>query len=389
MATESLPEVAVVASRLLPLAAITALAASTRADTGDAEILGDHGWRVEDVELRTSYLAQRGRGYQSQAGERGEPGSQEMWLVAPAARITLRQSDAVVHEVTLPVDVVSAASPDAVDATTSASRHNEAIALDVRSAIRRSEVDTITTRVAIHNEEHWRSATLGMGWRRGLADDNAAIALTGNVTGDYFRGLDHLGNIHDSETRATLNANLSAFQLLSPTTVVDGSYGITHQRGELSNGWNAVPVGPYRPYRELMPDRRTRHALAGRIAQHVPATRSTLKLWYRFYVDDFDLDAHTVRLDAYQWLGASLYVRGGYRFHRQEAVAFFTTSFDPGSPIRYRTADSDLAAFDAHEWSVQLVSWFSRWRVTAELLHYTRDNDLVLTAVSFGAGRAL
>lgn len=371
------------------LALVVVLATIAQADVSDETILGDRDWRVEQVELRTTYLVQRGHGYQSQAGEDGEPGSEEMWMLAPVARFRIRQNEQVVHHVTLPVDVITAASPDAVDATSSASRRNEAFEVDVRSAIERTEVDTITTRVTAHVEENLRSGTVGAGWRRSLADDNATVALSTNATFDYFEDRDQFGNRLGKAKRATLNANLAVSQLLSPTTVVDGSYGITHQRGDLSNGWNAVPVGMYRPTYELLPGSRTRHALAGRLSQHVPQTRSTVKLWYRYYQDDFEIRAYTVRLDAFQYLVPWVYVRGGYRFHRQDAAAFFTTDHGLGRFHVLRTADSDLAAFDAHEWSVQLVTLQDVWTVSAEVLRYMRTNDLAITALSFGLGRVL
>jgi hypothetical protein len=279
-----------------------------------------------------------------------------------------------------------------VDATTGASRLNESGDLDVRSAIAASAHDTVLTRATVHVEEHVRGGTLGAGWRRGLAEDNAAITVNGNTTIDHFIHRDQHGNDLGNAWRATLNANVSAFQVLSPTTVIDGSYGFTHQRGDLSNGWNAVPRGMFTPTHEVLPRSRTRHAIAARLSQHIPFTASTLKVWYRFYGDDFGLRAHTVELDAYQYLTRWLYVRGGYRFHRQNAARFFTTDFVVGDPP-IRTADSDLAAFDAHEWSVQVATvrlpQLRRWSVTAELLRYARTNDLAITMVSLGLGRVL
>jgi Protein of unknown function (DUF3570) len=364
----------------------------------DAEILGgESGWRVDDVELRTAYLAQRGHGFQSQDGSLTGPGSEWMWLVEPWARVTLHQNDRVTHEITIPVDVITAASPDAVDATTSASRVNKSVDVDVRSTIEVSEHDTLSTRASAHYEEPLSSGTLGAGWRRSVADDNAVLGASANVTVDGFDDRDHYGDYLGKTARETVNANVTASQLLSPTTVIDGGYGVTYQHGTLNTGWNSVPISGGTLTNEVLPRDRVRHAVTARLAQHVPWTHSTLKAWYRFYLDDFGLRAHSIELAAYQYLVPWLYVRGSYRYHHQTGVDFFTTMLAPKFDLLApRTADSDLAPFAAHEWSVQLAivrarapAALGRWSLGAEVMRYWRTNDLQITVVALSLGRQL
>ena len=47
--------------------------------------------------------------------------------------LRVRQNSKVEHTVTLPIDVITSASTDAIDATTSASRHSEAGTLQVET----------------------------------------------------------------------------------------------------------------------------------------------------------------------------------------------------------------------------------------------------------------
>jgi hypothetical protein len=325
------------------------------------------------------------------------PGSEAMWLLEPWALVTLRQSDRVTHEITIPVDVITAASPDAVDATTSASRRNESVDVEVRTTIKQSDRDTLTTRVSAHYEEPLSSGTLGAGWRRSFADDNATFGASANISFDGFDNHDHYGDYLGKTAREAANANVSASQLLSPTTVLDGSYGVTYQHGTLDNGWNAVPVAGGTLTDERLPRDRVRHALTVRLAQHVPATRSTFKTWYRAYADDFGLVAHSVEVAGYQYLTSWLYVRASYRFHHQTGVDFFTTGLAMApSPSLLRTADSDLAPLSANEWSLQLAivrgrapSCLRAWSLSAEVMRYWRTNDLQITALALGVGRQL
>ena len=373
---------------------VLAIAAGT-AQADDADIIGrDPGWRVEDVQVRATYLDQTGHGFQSQAGELAGPGSEAMWLLQPWTQVKLRQSERVSHVVTIPVDVVTGASPDAVDAVSSASRTNESLGVNLRSTYRRTETDTFSLRAGIAAEEPLITATLGGGWRRSLADDNASVAVSGVVTYDGFDHRDLHGRFTGPALRWAFNGNIAVSQLLSPTTIADASYGITQQEGKLSSGWNAVPAGGGTSLAaEVVPSVRRRHAITGRISQHIPVTHSTAKLAYRLYNDDWGIDAHTISADGYQYVTPWMYVRAGYRFHYQTGARFFTTMF-LGNPNDRdpRTADSDLARLHAHEWSVQLVTLRGRTRpysVSAELLRYERSNDLALTAVSLAIGKQL
>jgi hypothetical protein len=363
------------------------------AEVTDADIIGRQGWRLEDLQFRTSYLDQVGRGHQSQDG--GTPGSEEMLVVQPSMLMTLRQSERVVHKIALPLDAISAASPDAVDATTSASKNNIAGDLDVRSEITLSNRDTLSTRFAVHAEEWLGGGTIGAGWKRPLADDNATISLSGTFGFDVFDDHDHFGTFLGKTGRATSSVNVGVSQLLSPTTVVDASYGATYQRGTLRTGWNAVPVESDMLTDEIFPRGRLRHALIAGVAQHIPQTHSTVKARYRFYADDFGLRAHTINATVYQYIVDWLYVRAGYRFHDQNGVDFFTTALATGfDDTTLRTADSDLAPMHAHEYSLQLVTVRERgplrkWSASAEFLRYQRSNDLTIIAIALGIGRMM
>jgi len=393
--------VAVRISLLLLLVPALALA-----DPTDAEIIGtaDKDWKIEDVELRTTYYTQSGHGFQSQDGSIGAAGSEALTIYEPWAQFRIRQNDKVTHEITLPVDIITSASANAVDAykgidaMSTASQRNESADLDIRTTIKTTDVDTITTRFTAHGEEPLGSGTAGAGYRRSLADDNATVGVNGSLTMDVFDIRDHQGGFHGKTDRITANANVSASQLLSPTTVIDGSYGITYQHGTLDpSGWNAVPVSNGTVVDEILPHSRTRHAWSVHLAQRIPQTDSTLKLWYRFYLDNFGVRAHTVEVDGYQYLVPWLYLRASYRFHHQNGASFFTTDMPLSQdPLDPRTADSDLAPFDAHEVSASLVlvrgrapAGLKSWSVSAELLHYWRTNDLTINTVSLSFGRSL
>jgi hypothetical protein len=344
---------------------------------------------LDDLELRTAFFSQTGRGFQSRAADRPDlAGSERATIWEPLFRLQLSDPTRTwTHDASLVVDVVSAASPDALDAISSASAVNEAVTLDITSTYHATSDERLSARYGIHFEEPFRSGWAGLGWSRDLADKNATIAVSGLVMVDLFDRLDWYGRRDGTTNRTTMTANVAASQVLSPTTLVDGSYGLTYQYGTLENTWNSVPLdGGMTRGGERFPGPRLRHAFAGRISQHVPQTSSTLKASYRFYVDNYGLDAHTAEVMAYQYIGPWLYLRGSYRYHWQSGVRFYGEMF-PADTMEARTADSDLAPLHAHEWGVKLVMLAERSPLAAlrrssfdvSFFRYRRSNDLTVT----------
>ncbi len=383
----------------------------------DAAILGETDEpapkaRIEDVRARLTFYDQRGRGYQSKAGPPEGPGSERMQVVQPMVSMTIRQkNERISHNLTGVFDMVTAASPDALDAVSSASRYNEAGTVDVTTNYEATDRDTWSVRYGIHVEEHWRTGFGGFGYAGEFNEENTVVSASVNVIFDYFDDLHPRGWNDKQTSRWALNENLSLVQVLSPTTISMLSYGVTFQQGTLENGWNSIYIEDAPTYgcydsvdqtaaydcpnrrRENLPRKRVRHAIAAQLNQHVPRTRTTLKGRYRYYRDDYELRAHTLDTWAYQWLGRRAYLRLGYRFHRQSGVGYWRRSVVEATPVdSYFTADSDLARFDAHEPSIKAVVYLKppntaqggAQSLDVGFSRYIRTNNLQMNVFSLG-----
>lgn len=359
----------------------------------DEAILGQSSQaaRVDEFRLRMTSYYQDGHGYQSQAGPVAGPGSERALIVQPMMLVGIRQTARIHHEVVIPVDIVSAASANALDVVSHASAVNEAIGVELTSRFELSDDDRLTSNLAWHEEEPFGSGSFGLGYSRDIADDNAVLGISGQATFDRFDNLQPNGDRYGRRNRTALNGNLSFLQLLSPTTVFDASYGLTFQQGTLQTTYNSVPLesGVGRT-RELFPHSRTRHALQARVAQIFPDSHTTLRAAYRFYADSFELRAHTTEFELHQYLLPRLVARGSFRYHAQTGVDFFSTAFRlPDNPLVPRTADSDLAEFHAQEYGLKLL-WLAQGQRSLDIgyFHYFRDNGLSANVISFGYGGA-
>jgi hypothetical protein len=382
--------------------AVTAAASSAGADDPprapappppvftDADIL-DHPapyFRIEAVNLRYTHFDQTGTGYQSRAGPVGGPGDETLTVEEPQLEVIAKQGDRITHRLWVPVDIVTAASPDAIDVVSTASRTNEAGSIDWTMTYKASDQTSASVRTGIHNEENYRSWNQGVGAVRSFAEDNTVLEASFNEVVDWFDKYKLTGD-HDGHTaRSSSNANLGLTQLLSPTTIAHLDYGVTLQRGQLSNGWNIVPLTTGDVALEILPPSRVRQAFVGRIAQFLP-WNGAAHAFYRFYVDDWGIRAHTLEFELYQRLSRISYLRASYRFHRQTAASFFVTRAAPG--FTTATSDSDLAALSAHAFGVkgviEIPVRFARsLHADVAVERYFRTNDLRVSVYSCGLG---
>src|SRR6266542_2479448 len=104
--------------------------------------------QIEEVEMRAAFFDQTGSGYQSAAGPARGPGSENALIFEPLFHLKIRQDEAWSHS----IDITASYRPD---------NH-------------RADV-----RYGFHIEEPFRSLFLGGGYTWFLADDNAAISVSG------------------------------------------------------------------------------------------------------------------------------------------------------------------------------------------------------------------
>ena len=311
-------------------------------------------YELESVRVRYTQYAQTGLGYQSAAGPAGQPGSEWLRVESPQAEVTARLGDRVTERVWIPVDVVTAASPDhsrfgkpydAVDTVTTASSSTPSGTFDSLTTYRVDRATDVSMRAAFHIEEPFESWIVGVGATRSFAEDNTVVGASVNQILDWFDRFELDGSRHGRATRSTTNVNLDVTQVLSPTTIANVAYGETVQAGTMGNTWNSVLLDDHTRGPERLPGLRLRHAASARVAQWLPWD-GALAVSYRAYLDSWGIVAHSTEAKLTQRVWRGLTVRGNYRYHWQTAPGFFTIAADPMA-TGYRTSDSDLARLHA------------------------------------------
>jgi hypothetical protein len=359
---------------------------------GDARILDamGAGLRLQSVMTHITGFDQFGHGYQAQGGPTpSSPGSERLTVFEPQVELVFTQGERVTHRVWIPVDVVTNASPDAIDVVSSASRHVEGGSIDWTTTYRADRQVDISVRSGVHLENPFRSWDSGMSIRRSYADDATVVSASALEVFDWFDHFDIHGDRSGHTDRNGTTGTLGLTQVLTPTTVASINYGLTFQEGTMGNTWNSVPLAAGGRGAELLPAQRMRHALVGRMAQWLP-WNGALRLYYRFYADDWGIVAHSMEAELMQRLSPELYVGGTYRFHTQTGASFFTPLAPPGALLR--VADSDLAPLDSETVGGKivvdypLVGEFRTLHLELACERYVRTNDLRVNIVSWATG---
>jgi hypothetical protein len=370
----------------------SAMADGGRTSIADDEILdsNDRGLRIVSVGTQVAALDQWGFGYQSKDGPLRGPGSERATILEPQAEIVATWGERMTHRIWLPFDVVTSASPLIhPDVVTAASRHVVSGTFDWLTNYRVNAATDVSAHSAFHLEQPFRSFSAGMGFTRSFASESSVVSANALESFDWFDHFDIYGHRYGHEGRNATTGSVGFTQVLTPTTVVNANYGITHLEGELGNTWNVVPLAIGIRGPELLPAVRTRHALVGRGSQWLP-WNGALRLYYRFYADDWGIVAHSLEGQLMQRLSPALYIGGYYRFHTQTGATFFTTLAAPDATLR--TADSDLAPLDSQTiggrvvLDLPLAGKVSALHFELAIERYFRTNDLQMDIVSWASG---
>ncbi|HRE83969.1 MAG TPA: DUF3570 domain-containing protein [Opitutaceae bacterium] len=174
------------------------------------------------------------------------------------------------------------------------------------------------------------------------------------------------------EDKQSVDVILGVTQLLGPLTLV--TLNATHSRatGYLSDPYKLVQKnvevvpGIFLPrtFGENRPDQREKWILHTGVNRAFWEGRGAVDASYRYFSDDFGIQAHTVLLEWYQKWGAQITIRPHVRYSVQSAADFYHVTLTGTSIVperiptgkgAYYSADYRLSALSSLNYGVKLV----------------------------------
>ena len=182
-----------------------------------------------------------------------------------------------------------------------------------------------------------KNFTLGFGIQYYMDEVDLFTDLTPPADANITTGLD----------RTILATSLTATQLLTTRDIIQ--FGINYIKASdyLESTASSVLISKIREAEQL-PDSRDRYALSTKWVHGLSDT-SSLHTSYRYYFDDWEVKAHTVKLAYYLEVDEEDedYVELFFRGHQQDKAEYFAKSFSASR--EFMTSDSDLDEFISGE----------------------------------------
>ncbi len=263
------------------------------------------------------------------------------------------------HErVVIPGVEAPAGSAEAVDAITTASRPISGDAYRDFIKVRDEFTGTLSRpHVAMDyyysTESDFLGQQVGVRVDRDLADRLWNVAVGTSVGWDAISPLADDDTDTGADTRRTLHANVVATRVLTPTTLLRAGVEVNVVDGLQHNPYrNVYAGGGVVPERH--PDHRERRDAFLKLSQYFE-NRSSLRLHYRLYQDDWGILSHESGTRLSQYVTSGMFASYEYRYYTQTAADFHRDLYaSPSGVGGFRSGDYRMAALSSHLFGVSL-----------------------------------
>jgi hypothetical protein len=176
------------------------------------------------------------------------------------------------------------------------------------------------------------------------------------------------GAASDSK-KTTKHINMIATRPFTPATEVQVGVELSQVDGLQHNPYRNVYVAGSR-VPERHPGERLRRDAFFKISQYL-MNRSSARLTYKIYEDDWGVGSHTMTASLHQYVSEPVTVRYRYRYYTQSAADFYRDEYlEQNGVDGYQTNDYRLSEFSAHLLGAKLTWGLGRpfgWRVLQDV----------------------
>jgi hypothetical protein len=360
---------------------------------------------IDEINFINSYYNQNG----DNSGVTGGIGTEKLTDIANIIEVQMSNYDSSTQkknsiDVSLGVDHYTSASSDKIDPHTisSASSHDTRIYPSASWSVANGKKrQTIGFNVSASHEFDYLSFGLGASFTKGSKDksreftikaqaylDQVTIILPIELRKDTISSQQrHID--YPTTPRDSYSASLSLSQIINKR--LQGSFltDITYQHGFLSLPFYRVYFNDNTEKTELLPSQRFKLPIGAR-ANYFLGDNIIIRTFYRFYVDDWGITAHTLDLETALKISPFFSVSPFYRYYIQTAVNYFAPYKMHAPADAYYTSDYDLSAFHSNFFGAGIriapprgILGEQHWNMLEiRYGHYTQSNTLNSNIIS-------
>ncbi|MFT7685379.1 MAG: hypothetical protein ACI9FB_000722 [Candidatus Azotimanducaceae bacterium] len=226
------------------------------------------------------------------------------------------------------------------------------------------------------DEDDYEALGIAIGGELELNNKQSSISFGASYSTDELAPEEAqlFGRIEQAEKR-TRSMSLAWTQVINSNASIQLGVTLTKDQGFLSD--------PYK-LRDIRPDEKFEKSVIVKWRQYIPSAEAAVHSDYRYYTNDFGIDAHTLELSWVQNLGERFQITPSLRYYSQDKAIFFEEIDNYLLPTTaFQSSDHRLAAFGA--WSFGLGSQIrgNSWSVKAEVLRYISNDKYGLDESGF------
>ncbi|MEP4146216.1 MAG: DUF3570 domain-containing protein [Halioglobus sp.] len=244
-----------------------------------------------------------------------------------------------------------------------------------------ASIEDTRTEVSVTTRYFYDRGSAGFNYTRSDEDDyeSDAISVDASIDGDDglttysaalsasaddiepTQGLIPTNTLKDEKDIRSAWVGVS--RIISKRAILRFGLSYTYRNGFLTD--------PYK-LRDQRPDKRNEWVLQGGYRQFLMGPNAALHIDYRYFDDDWGIDAHTVDIAWHQNIGDRTVLIPFLRYYTQDDADFFANSVDLSD--RYYADDYRLSAFGALSLGLRLQHDIGSWRVNLAAERYESDN---------------
>ena len=313
--------------------------------------------KYTEIDFLSSYYAQDG----NNAAVTGGIGTEELTDFANIIVVSVPLDSTQSINATFGLDIYSSASTDNIDNNRSSASSSDARKYGTIGYTKKllGKGFTYGARVGFSGEYDYTSINGGINLAKEMNNGNTEFAFSAQAFVDnwklYFPS-ELRGEVSVPTTsRNSFNAQLTYSQVLNKRLQMSLSVEAIYMDGLLSTPFHRVYFSDAAiPDIERLPSTRLKIPLALRL-NYKPSDKLIVRSYYRFYTDDFGIDAHTFNLELPYHINDNWTVAPFFRFHTQSGSDYFLPFAEHKSTDVFYTSDYDLSELNSIKYGLGIA----------------------------------
>jgi len=311
-----------------------------------------------EIDFLFSYYEQSG----DSSAVTGGLGTEELNDIASRIIINIPLDYHKSFELETGISYYTSASSDQIDPNTISSASHKSLVFHVNGDF--TVKDTLRNHVRNYNfrfnhQPNFYSAGFGSGYAIASADQNREWQISGQFSYDKWAQYYRLSKLYPREirrqveplhadSRKSFELNTSLKQVINKRMQALAGAGFIYQWGLLSTPFHRVYFTDRESADlERLPATRLRIPLTFRFNYYLNDL-VIIRTYYRYYFDDFDIDAHTYYIETPLKITNFFSVYPYYRYYYQNATHYFRPYRQHERSEQFYTSDYDLSRFTSH-----------------------------------------